>query len=602
MDPADQEAVPSAPAQAPVLIVEDNPDHAFLVMRALRRSETPFASMAVEDGAACIEMLHTLTPAAIVLDYQLPDMDGLTLFARITALAPKTPVIFVTGMGSQQIAVSAMKLGAADYVVKEGEYYNELPRIIALSVEHFQAQAEQESEPPAPVMPARAAATQMLAWEEFISQASDLAAKAAAEAHPLSLLLIGLGDSKDLPAGDEAGLETALDTAVEALVRTVRDEDIVGRQGPRSFAVVAQGAQQAGALRLAERIQAAVAERDATGATPAPPTVSVGIAVLTQAGAGLAELLLQAEEALASAMQEGGNRVRASGARDLAAPLGNEPSAAASAASDETDAGRIGVERQQSLDQLARAFERGEVPGIAIRTQADSCPTCRDAARDNYMPRFAPALPLVGCTNPAGCRCTYQAPGADPSRPPPIPALSAGQLDIPRKLRDAARFGSDLKGGCKAEDLAEYLELFPLLPFDVELELHPGEAAYLSRPARRAWEHPTAASGIIHGPEFPLRGLFLPWVRNIGKPPFLPGDAVPFREEGTLYLTNWRVIFAKRGAVESWVLADFSQIEYLRDGIGCVLGERSHRLVFLVRDPLQVGLCIARAVHDLGRA
>src|SRR5579864_6243081 len=84
------EALPSTPsAMAPVLIVEDNPDHAFLVMRALRRSEPPFAAMAVEDGAACLEMLRTLTPAAIVLDYQLPDMDGLTLFARISALAPK---------------------------------------------------------------------------------------------------------------------------------------------------------------------------------------------------------------------------------------------------------------------------------------------------------------------------------------------------------------------------------------------------------------------------------------------------------------------------------------------------------------------------------
>ncbi len=57
---------------------------------------------------------------AILLDYRLPDGDGLAFLTALDAQSngSSPPVVMVTGMGDQRIAVRAMKLGAEDYLVK----------------------------------------------------------------------------------------------------------------------------------------------------------------------------------------------------------------------------------------------------------------------------------------------------------------------------------------------------------------------------------------------------------------------------------------------------------------------------------------------------
>lgn len=70
---------------------------------------------------------------AIVLDYLLPDFDGLEILSKLKALTGKDdlPVIVVTGQGNEAIAVQAMKSGAADYLVKS----NTTPQSLRLASE-----------------------------------------------------------------------------------------------------------------------------------------------------------------------------------------------------------------------------------------------------------------------------------------------------------------------------------------------------------------------------------------------------------------------------------------------------------------------------------
>ncbi len=101
---------------AAILIVEDESTLAKNIATFLKRSgyDTSIAGSG-EEGLARIE---TFRPEAVVLDYALPGISGLDVLRRIAAQDPCIPVIMMTGHGSEQVAVEAMKAGARDYLVK----------------------------------------------------------------------------------------------------------------------------------------------------------------------------------------------------------------------------------------------------------------------------------------------------------------------------------------------------------------------------------------------------------------------------------------------------------------------------------------------------
>jgi two-component system nitrogen regulation response regulator GlnG len=65
-----------------------------------------------------LEQFQEHQPDVVVLDLQLPDRSGLELFQEIHQLDPKRPVIFITGHGTSETAIEAMKSGAFDYLIK----------------------------------------------------------------------------------------------------------------------------------------------------------------------------------------------------------------------------------------------------------------------------------------------------------------------------------------------------------------------------------------------------------------------------------------------------------------------------------------------------
>src|SRR5207249_795888 len=63
-------------------------------------------------------------------DYRLPDADGLECLREIRQRWPDVPVVVITGAGSEEVAVEAMKLGASDYLVKHGKYLVTVPVVV----------------------------------------------------------------------------------------------------------------------------------------------------------------------------------------------------------------------------------------------------------------------------------------------------------------------------------------------------------------------------------------------------------------------------------------------------------------------------------------
>jgi two-component system nitrogen regulation response regulator NtrX len=73
---------------------------------------------AVESGEACLQALEGRRYDLLLLDVWLPKMDGLETLARVRTLDPEVPVIVISGHGTIETAVKAVRMGAQDFVEK----------------------------------------------------------------------------------------------------------------------------------------------------------------------------------------------------------------------------------------------------------------------------------------------------------------------------------------------------------------------------------------------------------------------------------------------------------------------------------------------------
>src|SRR5882672_2931475 len=97
-----------------VLVVDD--DETFRNLVADRLSRTGHRVAAAPDGETALTLLDGVEIA--VVDLLMPGMDGLTLLRKLRAASPDVGVLMLTGHGTIDNAVEAMKLGAADYLQK----------------------------------------------------------------------------------------------------------------------------------------------------------------------------------------------------------------------------------------------------------------------------------------------------------------------------------------------------------------------------------------------------------------------------------------------------------------------------------------------------
>ncbi len=109
-----------AVAPTRILVIDDNAIDRDLFRRFLQHQNGTrrFECVESEHGRAGLEQFRRARPACVLLDLNLPDIDGLELLESILREQDSCPVIVTTAYGSEEIAVKAMKSGAADYVVK----------------------------------------------------------------------------------------------------------------------------------------------------------------------------------------------------------------------------------------------------------------------------------------------------------------------------------------------------------------------------------------------------------------------------------------------------------------------------------------------------
>ena len=131
------------PAAAPIriLLVEDSPVSARVIQHILAKVHTPlFALEWVESLGAAKESLTRLRADIILLDLGLPDADGLEAFIGIHNHAPGIPVVILTGLDDESVAVEALQKGAQDYLTKKEVNRNSLVRSLRYAIERRRAE------------------------------------------------------------------------------------------------------------------------------------------------------------------------------------------------------------------------------------------------------------------------------------------------------------------------------------------------------------------------------------------------------------------------------------------------------------------------------
>lgn len=142
----------SAPASSQprsVLIVDDDKGLTRLLARAVQREG--FRADTAGSGREALAWLQEHKPDLMLLDLKLADLNGAQLVEQLRAARREVPFVIITGQGDERVAVGMMKLGALDYIVKDGQFLDLVPVVVKRSLAQLDrekrlAEAEEERE------------------------------------------------------------------------------------------------------------------------------------------------------------------------------------------------------------------------------------------------------------------------------------------------------------------------------------------------------------------------------------------------------------------------------------------------------------------------
>ncbi|HRF48929.1 MAG TPA: response regulator [Anaerolineales bacterium] len=133
-----------------VLYAEDDNETFELTARQFARQAPNIRLQRATAGSDVLLRLADVEPSdlpdVLLLDYQLPDQNGLDLLRalRLQATQP-VPTVIITGHPEEEIALQAFKFGASDYLVKSTGYLTRLPRVLESVAYRAKLQREQEA-------------------------------------------------------------------------------------------------------------------------------------------------------------------------------------------------------------------------------------------------------------------------------------------------------------------------------------------------------------------------------------------------------------------------------------------------------------------------
>ncbi|MBF0477956.1 MAG: EAL domain-containing protein [Candidatus Omnitrophica bacterium] len=124
------------------LLIEDNPIDCRLIQGLLKNSVSNIDIVFEANLQTAMRLVLEQNFDIILLDLMLPDSSGIDTLKKIVTLVPRIPVIVLTGLNDEHIALKAMRFGAQDYIVK-GQFTGRiLERAVQYAIERKRAQGK----------------------------------------------------------------------------------------------------------------------------------------------------------------------------------------------------------------------------------------------------------------------------------------------------------------------------------------------------------------------------------------------------------------------------------------------------------------------------
>ncbi len=266
---------------ATVLIVDDS-----LVVRAVVRDGLEgggYRVVEAVDGLAALEQCRQAPPDVVLLDIEMPGLDGYQVLRALKSDAQleDIPVVFLTSRSGMNDIVKGLNGGAHDYLQKPFAGAELLARVgSAVHVKQLQDQLRQRNAE-LDQMSRTDVLTGLYNRRHLDEELTRKHSEARRHAEPLCILLLDIDHFKRVndvyghPAGD-----LVLSAFADRLRAQLRAEDIAGRWGGEEFLVILPRTPLAGALEVADRIRAATAASPVTaGDSQISVTVSGGCAL-----------------------------------------------------------------------------------------------------------------------------------------------------------------------------------------------------------------------------------------------------------------------------------------------------------------------------------
>jgi DNA-binding NtrC family response regulator len=126
-----------------LLVIDDSKRDILLLERILRQAaDAAFTLTHVESAQAGLDELGEQTYDLVLLDYYLPDMDGIAFLQEKQSRGLQTPVIMLTAFGQERLPVAALQAGALDYFRKDEVNSSLLGKAIRQAIEKARLQAD----------------------------------------------------------------------------------------------------------------------------------------------------------------------------------------------------------------------------------------------------------------------------------------------------------------------------------------------------------------------------------------------------------------------------------------------------------------------------